>query len=426
MEKNLSVDVKTARRFFWDLSGSPYSVRNYDRSALSPQDDAAITMQKTYRGYRRRRQLADCAVIARDYGWWNVLEGVILRQNIEFDQEREENVSHKWIRAKKLAAKLGKGLSKDENARKLAFEHWLEAIDARHRYGHNLHKFYKIWFSSGTTEPFFYWLDVGEGRQVEHEDCSRAKLFKEQIDYLGPRQRKEYEVSIENGVWRYLDGKIIDTGVVDDDDKWIFVMSTTGRIYVGQKKKGKFQHSSFLAGGAATAAGRLVLMNGILELLEAHSGHYRPAEEDFRYFLNTLKDKGVDMSRVKVEYSSREMKSHKQKSKKKLPKANKDSVSDEAASLATTFVEALSQEASKPEETPSLLTHVDVNGNECNGNGDLHKHMKHRPPMLEIKRNGWCSEGGARITSLSVIPPDRRTRALDAVSTPRVLATVRW
>jgi hypothetical protein len=33
-----------------------------------------------------------------------------------------------------------------------------------------------------------------------------------------------------------------------------------------QKKKGSFQHSSFLAGGATSAAGRLVAENGILKV----------------------------------------------------------------------------------------------------------------------------------------------------------------
>jgi hypothetical protein len=33
-----------------------------------------------------------------------------------------------------------------------------------------------------------------------------------------------------------------------------------------QKKKGKLQHSSFLAGGVTIAAGRLIVNNGILEV----------------------------------------------------------------------------------------------------------------------------------------------------------------
>ena len=52
----------------------------------------------------------------------------------------------------------------------------------------------------------------------------------------------------------------------DERSKWIFVLSTVRSLYVGQKKKGVFQHSSFLSGGATTAAGRLVAHDGILEV----------------------------------------------------------------------------------------------------------------------------------------------------------------
>ena len=40
-----------------------------------------------------------------------------------------------------------------------------------------------------------------------------------------------------------------------------------------QKKKGKFQHSSFLAGGATSAAGRLVVENGTLKVYNAYAGN---------------------------------------------------------------------------------------------------------------------------------------------------------
>lgn len=52
----------------------------------------------------------------------------------------------------------------------------------------------------------------------------------------------------------------------NEDSKWIFVLSTSRAFYVGQKKKGVFQHSSFMSGGAITAAGRLVAHDGILEV----------------------------------------------------------------------------------------------------------------------------------------------------------------
>ncbi|KAD4982024.1 hypothetical protein E3N88_18695 [Mikania micrantha] len=128
----------------------------------------------------------------------------------------------RWAGARTRAAKVGKGLSKNEKAQKLALRHWLEAIDPRHRYGHNLHIYYDIWFESESSQPFFY--------------C------------------------------------------------------TSKNLYVVQKQKGLFQHSSFLAGGATTAAGRLVAHDGILKAIWPYSGHYLPTEENFRDFICFLEE----------------------------------------------------------------------------------------------------------------------------------------
>ena len=85
-----------------------------------------------------------------------------------------------------------------------------------------------------------------------------GSLFNVQIE------RAEFEVIIENGKLLYKQsGKSLETV---NGCKYIFVLSTSKILYVGAKKKGQFQHSSFLSGGAATAAGRLVAHNGVLEV----------------------------------------------------------------------------------------------------------------------------------------------------------------
>lgn len=69
---------------------------------------------------------------------------------------------------------------------------------------------------------------------------------------------------VEDGKLVYRQsGLYIDT---IDGSKWIFVLSTFRKLYVGKKKKGVFQHSSFLSGGATMAAGRLVAHGGVLEV----------------------------------------------------------------------------------------------------------------------------------------------------------------
>lgn len=115
-------------------------------------------------------------------------------------------------------------------------------------------------------------------------------------------ERKAYEVVVEDGKFFYKhSGEILQTSEMEDSEsKWIFVLSTSKVLYVGKKKKGTFQHSSFLAGGATVAAGRLVVENGVLKAVWPHSGHYQPTEENFMDFLSFLRENNVDITDVKV------------------------------------------------------------------------------------------------------------------------------
>ncbi|XLR04788.1 hypothetical protein S83_070986, partial [Arachis hypogaea] len=60
-----------------------------------------------------------------------------------------------------LAGAVGKGLSLDAQAQKLAFQHWIEAIDPRHRYGHNLHYYYEEWCKTDSRLFPGSSLDIG-------------------------------------------------------------------------------------------------------------------------------------------------------------------------------------------------------------------------------------------------------------------------
>ncbi|XP_043690597.1 IQ domain-containing protein IQM2-like [Telopea speciosissima] len=268
----------------------------------SPKHEAALKLQKVYKSFRTRRKLADCAVLV-ERQWWELLDFAELkRTSISFfDIDRQETAISRWSRARTRVAKVGKGLSKDVKARKLALQHWLEAIDPRHRYGHNLHFYYVKWLNCESRQPFFYWLDIGEGKEVNLVDrCPRSKLQQQCIKYLGPTERNAYEVVVEDGKFFYKQTeKLLDTTEGPKDAKWIFVLSTSKTLYVGQKTKGRFQHSSFLAGGATSAAGRLVVDNGVLKAVWPHSGHYRPTEENFEEFVAFLEEHKVDLSNVK-------------------------------------------------------------------------------------------------------------------------------
>ena len=78
------------------------------------------------------------------------------------------------------------------------------------------------------------------------------------------KEREAYEVILEKGKLIYKQSKTTVNTI--EGTKWIFVLSTSRILYVGQKEKGLFQHSSFLAGGATIASGRLVVRRGTLDV----------------------------------------------------------------------------------------------------------------------------------------------------------------
>ena len=95
--------------------------------------------------------------------------------------------------------------------------YFLEMVDVKHRYGSNLRKYHAEWTKSSTKENFFYWLDHGEGKNVELDNCSRARLENMQVRYLGRQDRRLYEVIVDKEgklCWR-KDGLRVDT-----TDKW--------------------------------------------------------------------------------------------------------------------------------------------------------------------------------------------------------------
>ncbi|KAH1207573.1 IQ domain-containing protein IQM1 [Glycine max] len=282
---------------------SPMVLSKKPKQMFSPTssdqlDLAALMIQKVYKSYRIRRNLADCAVVCEELWWKDSMITAFNRCSISsFDSDKSEKAISKWTLARKMAAKVGKDLSKDDKAQKLALRHWLEAIDPRHRYGHNLHFYYLVWFHSQSCQPFFYWLDVGGGKELNLEECPTEQLQRQRIKYLGPEEREAYEVIVEGGRLVYRQSR--DLVHTTEDSKWIFVLSTSRILYVGQKKKGQFQHSSFLAGGATIASGRLVAQNGVLHAIWPYSGHYRPTEKNFMEFISFLEEHKVDMTNVK-------------------------------------------------------------------------------------------------------------------------------
>ncbi|GKZ76312.1 hypothetical protein AnigIFM56816_005291 [Aspergillus niger] len=395
---------------------------------------AAQTIQRTYRGYRTRRALRGLDLSASTSRWKDAVKEAEWRQLHRpsapaQDLDSTANARRNWLRAVSVAKRAGgdddddlesktattsshagdngsvtdssptilhHDLPAGTTAKMMDLQYFLEMVDLKHRHGSNLRVYHIYWKNSPTNQNFFYWLDYGEGSELDLPQCPREKLERQQVRYLSREERMNYLVEVdEAGKFRWAKNReLIWTdnarfkdslkGVVpveedaprfrgntdagspvvsfssdslaessesssgysslsdnedilgqkekDDykatkvgqklvhvspgtilktlkgksskkEDMWIFVADTTFRLFVGIKESGAFQHSSFLRGARIAAAGLIKIRNGQLRSLAPLSGHYRPPAANFRAFIHSLQDQGVDMSHVSISKS---------------------------------------------------------------------------------------------------------------------------
>ncbi|CAB4429466.1 unnamed protein product [Rhizophagus irregularis] len=206
--------------------------------------------------------------------------------------------------------------------------------DEKHRYGSNLKVYHDYWLKTSSPENFFEWLDNGSER-AEHEVIFKDGLLiyaqsgkpvhtnPPDPDSVAPADSTQ-NLSIPNTTEpRSLSPAPSSQGSLNDEiedptsteptrresteigprrEKWIYVTDCSGKFYVGQKKKGHFHHSSFLAGGAICAAGGIKVREGKLLEINPNSGHYKPAQHHFKALVERLVGEGIDITMFSMVY----------------------------------------------------------------------------------------------------------------------------
>ncbi|CDR36630.1 RHTO0S02e04720g2_1 [Rhodotorula toruloides] len=398
----------------------------------SKQDSAARSIQSRYRHHVDQRTANGCNMSSSKR--WK--DGMKQRQMSEagHDQDKGKNdAASRWRRGQVYASQITDGksaagaqgqegeLSAEEEmealgrtdkekkkirkerveAKQLEAQYWLELVDRKHRYASNLKFYHQKWNETDTDDNFFHWLDEGDGKDLDLEECPRKRLESECITYLTAEQREMYRVEVKDGllVWA-KDGQPLDTskyhedrgpdkgGIVaiseeeyeenrrkenekmkklaeagqgdisssdydssssssssDEADevregvraygdkggtaghgkgvrqakealafwdrwfchsgkrRWLYVSDLQNNLYVGIKKTGSFQHSSFLYGARVTSAGLIKASKGHLTSLSPLSGHYRAGTMHFKSFVRSLEDQHVDMLKVSISKS---------------------------------------------------------------------------------------------------------------------------
>ncbi|KAJ6300509.1 hypothetical protein OIU76_021326 [Salix suchowensis] len=300
---------------------------------------AVVRVQQLYRGYRTRRRLADSAVIAQEL-WWQAIYHADLNENTVsfFKNPKSESAASRWKRVGSHASKV--------SLQSLLIDYVLSKV-------------------------VFCMLDVGDGKEVEVEECPRSKLQENSIKYLGPKEREQYECTIIEGKFFQKQSR----NLVDTKGKWIFVLSPTRRLYAGK-------------------------------FISPMSGHYRPTQEKFESFLSFFKDSGVNLDEVQVnqaiEYSS---------------------ASDYAAKLSGSGSGKMIEVAKNfeppaiktpREEKDSKLQEVEretIDKNRRTLSEDLDE-----PKASILDLNKWSTGAGPRIGSIADYPAEVRAQALEFVN----------
>lgn len=185
--------------------------------------------------------------------------------------------------------------------RKLYSSYLWEIRDPLHRDGLHIKRLREKYEQLILDHPDSPW----KGKFWRWVDENTAKKPLSPTLYLSYDARERYQPVFKDGRLYTQEGQII------KEKEVMFVLDTSGRLYVGEKKDASspseysFNHASFTCGEEIASSGKITVDGeGKPVLLRNMSGHYRPKIAETALALLTLKEAGVDLSLLLVSVQS--------------------------------------------------------------------------------------------------------------------------
>ncbi len=136
------------------------------------------------------------------------------------------------------------------------------------------------------------------------DEIGRANLISGGVDYLKKAERYRYMIFPDNA------GHLRDYNVnLLNFPAWMvitYAMDKYGNIFCKNadpiaNTSEFFNHSSFNTGHDVICAGCMTITNGVLQMIDNNSGHYKPTRDHLHNCIQVLHNEGVDLTNTEVE-----------------------------------------------------------------------------------------------------------------------------
>jgi hypothetical protein len=261
--------INTYNSIATSLPPPPVVTPEVRRSMLAPQLTTALQFVTTW--ITEKPPKATATNTAR----WDALRQLAEEIGVEAEQ-----LGLRFLTAPSNLKNVGNPVPGSTKSR----SYWLEYLDTAHRPGWILSEKYEQWLASNSAQSF--WDHIGapppNTQKVKYYGGT-PKALKRRV-FFGHSTGLESMHPLHSGLFSTENLSTVFSG-----KGWgIFVVDLDQNLYIHKHIEGKYHHSTFLSGGAVSAAGEIAVEDGWVRVITAKSGHYMPTVANMQRFVQTF------------------------------------------------------------------------------------------------------------------------------------------